>query len=1275
MNNLTTVTLPTATRLHLVGVAGTGMQPLAILLHEAGYVVSGSDRTDGPRMAALRALGIEALAGSHPQAVQGAAQLVTSPLIPADDPEMRAARRLGIPVLARADMLAQLVATRDTICVSGSHGKTTTSALLTHILLQAGRDPGFMVGGAVPDLGTASARLGRPAAPFVLEACEAFGALAAWQPRHIILTNIDDEHADDYGGLAGLKAAFRSYIDRLPTGGVLVACGDDPGVAALLADGKSGALTYGFGPDNRLRVVPGPDAGCVALALDGVTMGQVSLPLPGRYMVLNAVAAAGMALALGVDWPDITAAIGSFTGVARRMQRFGETGGITVLDDCAHHPTEVAATVQAVRALLPQTERLVVVLEAQRHKRLVKLATGYAAALRAADLVLLMAVDGACRAQSNDGQALLVEALAEQGVPFRQVAGPDQLAEVPWRIGDAVIIMAHGTSDALAKAALLALPDRPLGRDALSVVLGPLPQDDTPSHLLRHFARQWAHAPDALAVEQGDVRLSYAQLAARSAAVAQALVGNGIKPGDVVAVCLDRSVLRVVAFLAVLQAGAIYLPLDPALPASRLQAIISDADARIGLTDAQTRSLIDVTGLACFDLSDPIAAQTVTLPPLAPECPAYLVYTSGSTGEPKGVLIPHTALGQYASAAAQSFEVTDTSRVAPLTNFGFDISIGDMAMALTAGAAIVFATPAQAVLGPPLSRFLAAARITHITHTPSALLVLPVPADGTGPTHVIAMGEYFPPDMITRWGAGRTVINAYGPTEATILSTAAICRPGQPITIGKPFCGEGVCVLDDRLRPVPVGDSGELCLFGAGLATGYHRRPFLTAERYPTVDLGAAGVHRVYRTGDIGHLRVDGRLVHEGRIDNQIKHHGFRIEPGEVEAMLRAHPDVTEAYVRLHRAPGQPARLVAYVCGAAAKTPAETGRLHTYLVQRLPAHMVPASLMPVDAIPVNANGKRIATGLPVPVDRVPDNRPCLPPATATEIALMAVYQQVLVGVGPFGVRDSLSTLGVDSLQTANLYMAIEEAFGVMLTIDLAREADTIELLALHLDTLVGRPVDAGPQLAAIGVEAILQGQRGYLAAWKGTRFGALGLVVAQNETGQQPPLFWCFQGSPEHMQLSRLLGPDQPVYGLRSGHLVMDYTEANLQAIAACYADEVIAARPNGAFLLGGNCQGGTVMHRVALALLDRGRQVDLLIQMELARFPAFPGPVALLFGADSQFNPFLSMADPARVFDLAYPGGYSFDIIPGTHGEFFRGHTSTLLAQNVAAILKRTSV
>ena len=1275
MNDLPALALSTATRLHLVGIAGTGMQPLAVLLQAAGYQVSGSDRTDGPRMAALRALGIDAMAGHHPQAVQGAAQLVASPLIPADDPELRAARTLGIPVLARADVLARLVAPRQTICVSGSHGKTSTSALLTHILRRAGRDPGFMVGGVAPSLGAVAARLGGPQAPFVLEACEAFGALAAWQPRHIILTNIDDEHSEDYGGLAGLKAAFRSYVARLPTGGVLVGCGDDPGVVALLADRKSPALTYGFGAGNRLQILPGTAAGGVTLWRDGVVLGQLHLPLPGRHLVLNAVAAAGMALELGVDWPVIAAAISSFTGVARRMQRVGATGGITVLDDFAHHPTEVAATLQAARALLPHTERLVVVLEAQRHKRMLKLATGYAAALQAADLVLLMAVDGACRGQPNDGQVLLAAALAEQGVAVRRIAATDRLAEVPWRQGDAVIIMAHGTSDGLAKAVLRAVPDRPLGRDALSVIFGPVPQDDTPPHLLRHFARAVATAPEALAVEQGDDRLSYAHLAARSVTLAQMLVAKGVRPGDMVAVCLERSVLRVLAFLAVLQAGAVYVPLDPALPQARLQLMISDAGARFGLTDAQTRALVDATGLASFDLSGPVAAQSAALPPLNPADPAYLVYTSGSTGAPKGVVIAHAALGHYAHAAANRFEVTPAARVAPLTSFGFDISIGDMAMALTAGAAIVFPTAAQAVLGPPLSRFLARARISHITHTPTALLVLPVPPLGTGPSHVIAMGEYCPPDLVARWGAGRTVINAYGPTEVTILSTAATCQPGQPVSIGTPFCAEGVCVLDDRQHPVPVGDSGELCLFGAGLATGYHRRPFLTAERYPTVDLGAAGLHRVYRTGDIGHLRVDGRLMHEGRRDDQIKHHGFRIEPGEIEAVLRGHPAVTEAYVRLHRAPGQPDRLVAWICGAAAKSAADVGRLHSFLVQNLPAHMVPAALVPVAAIPMNANGKRSAAGLPAPLDPVPDNRPIVPPATATEITLMALYRQILAAAGPFGVRDSLSSLGADSLQTANLYMAIEEAFGVMLTIDLARDAETIELLALHLDRLPGA---SAPVVLAqpAGVAApILQGQRGYLAAWTGTRFGPLGLVVAQHETGALPPLFWCFQGSAEHMQLSRLLGPDQPLFGLRSGHLVMDYTEENLQALARCYADELMATRPTGRFLLGGNCQGGLVMHRVAVELLARGRQIDLLILMEQARFAAYPGPVALMFGADSPFNPFLSMADPARLFDLAYPGGYSFDIIPGTHGAFFQGPNSVVLARTVRAMLQRPLV
>lgn len=185
------------------------------------------------------------------------------------------------------------------------------------------------------------------------------------------------------------------------------------------------------------------------------------------------------------------------------MQQVGDRGGIPVLDDFAHHPTEVAATLQATRALLPDTKRLVVVLEAQRHKRLVRLAKGYGTALRAADLVLLMSVDGACQTQSNDGQALLAEALTDQGVAFRSIAGPDQLIQVPWRAGDTAVIMAHGTSNALAKAVLAALPEQPLTADAVSVVFGPPPLADAPQHLLDHFARRLAAAPDALAAARG----------------------------------------------------------------------------------------------------------------------------------------------------------------------------------------------------------------------------------------------------------------------------------------------------------------------------------------------------------------------------------------------------------------------------------------------------------------------------------------------------------------------------------------------------------------------------------------------------------------------------------------------------------------------------------------------------------------------------------------------------------------------------------------------------
>jgi acyl carrier protein len=273
---------------------------------------------------------------------------------------------------------------------------------------------------------------------------------------------------------------------------------------------------------------------------------------------------------------------------------------------------------------------------------------------------------------------------------------------------------------------------------------------------------------------------------------------------------------------------------------------------------------------------------------------------------------------------------------------------------------------------------------------------------------------------------------------------------------------------------------------------------------------------------------------------------------------------------------------------------------------------------------------------------------------------------------PIGTRETFASLGVDSLQTATLYLAIEEAFGVMLTLDLARDAETIELLALHLDAAAG-PRSPPPGAAARdAIEALVQSQRGYLAAWKGRRVGPRGLLSRFDEPGADdaPPLFWCFQGSAEHQELARQLGEAQPVVAMRSGYLIMDYTDENLAALAACYADEVMAVQPAGPLRLGGNCQGGLVMHRVALELISRGRDVALLILMEVGQFPAYPGRVALLFGSDSHFNPYLSLADPARVFDLAYPGGYEVRMVPGKHGRFFRPPFSAPLAGRIASLL-----
>ena len=759
--------------------------------------------------------------------------------------------------------------------------------------------------------------------------------------------------------------------------------------------------------------------------------------------------------------------------------------------------------------------------------------------------------------------------------------------------------------------------------------------------------------------------LSYRQLVLRASAIAGALADAGLEAGEMVAVSLERSAWRAAAFLGVLMAGGAYLPVDPALPPKRQRFMLVDARARFTVAPAGSVEdrAVQVVDPSDLPAQDPADRRWPARPGIDP---AYMIYTSGTTGRPKGVVIEHAALANFARTAAEAFEVAGTSVVSNVSAFGFDVAVGEMALTLASGACLMVPPQAAGLGGGPLGRLIREQGVTHLFMTPSALASVPL-LSYPALSHVIVAGEACPQDLAERWGAGRAFFNAYGPTEATVLATVDRHRPGRTITIGRAMDNAGALVLGDDEQLVGPGVVGELWLAGAGLARGYWRRKELTAERFRMVRTDGRKSVRAYRTGDLAAMLPDGRIRYLGRADDQVKLRGFRIEPGEIEACLRSHPDVKDAVVALRGDASGQDRLVAYVVAEDADAPPSAGALKAFVAARLPDHMVPAAVVQISAVPLSPNGKRDRSALPDPprLALLRAGRSPEAPAAGLETRLHALFRRELAIEEAFGVRDTLADLGVDSLKTAHLFLAVEAEFGVELPAETAARANTIERLADRLGELLDGPASAGS--GAELADDIVRRQQTYLAAWTGRRRTPDSLIFTRGSGEERPPLFWCCQGDAEHARLSAALGAGVVLHAMRSGHLIFRYDDANVAALAARYAKEICALQPTGPLRVGGNCQGGIIAQEVAGRLADQGREVETLFLLDPGRFPQSPAPMSLIFGAESELNPYLGGASPEPRFDQAYPAGYSVHFLAGAHGFYFESPVLEALAKVIA--------
>ncbi|HET7462343.1 MAG TPA: amino acid adenylation domain-containing protein, partial [Longimicrobium sp.] len=489
-------------------------------------------------------------------------------------------------------------------------------------------------------------------------------------------------------------------------------------------------------------------------------------------------------------------------------------------------------------------------------------------------------------------------------------------------------------------------------------------------------------------------------------------------------ICLERGPEMVVALLAVLKAGGAYLPLDPDYPRERLRWMLDDGAPALLLTGGPLAARFADAGVPLLDLASaaPAWARAPDGDPERdgprPQHLAYLIYTSGSTGRPKGVMIQHRNLCSLVAAQTRSFPLEPGSRVLQFASFSFDGCTFEVFLALARGASLHLSEHPGALAGDDLARLAGRDGVTHAIVPPAVLAALPE-GEQLASIHTLVMaGEAPGTELMTRWARGRRLLNGYGPTETTVAATNQEYRPGSSATppIGRPMANVRVYLLDRAGEPVPRGATGELYVGGGGVGRGYWRRPALTAERFVPDPFGGEASARLYRTGDLARWNADGSLEFAGRVDEQVKVRGFRIEPGEIEARLLEHPEVGEAVVLARHDGAGARRLVAYyVAGEAARPEA----LRAHLAERLPEYMVPAAYVRLPALPLTPNGKVDRKALPAPEDDAFARRGYEAPRTGTEAVLAAIWAEVL-GLERVGRHDGFFELGGHSLLAVTL---------------------------------------------------------------------------------------------------------------------------------------------------------------------------------------------------------------------------------------------------------------
>jgi amino acid adenylation domain-containing protein len=713
------------------------------------------------------------------------------------------------------------------------------------------------------------------------------------------------------------------------------------------------------------------------------------------------------------------------------------------------------------------------------------------------------------------------------------------------------------------------------------------------------FEEQVERTPDAIAVVFQEQQLTYRELNSRANQLAHYLQKQGVKTGELVGICIERSLEMIVGLLGILKVGSAYVPLDPSYPQDRIEYMLNDSQVKVLLTQQELIQKLPTKELVviCVDTDwTQISkeSQEILIYDASAASIAYINYTSGSTGKPKGVETPHRGISRLLFGV-NYINFNSENRFMQMAPISFDAATLEIWGALLFGAQCVL-FPSKVPTARDLKEAIQKYRITTMWLT-SALFNSVIDTDPKaleGVCQLLTGGEALSVNHIERAIKAlpsTQIINGYGPTESTTFACCYQIPPQldnsiQSIPIGKPIGNTQIYILDSFLQPLPIGISGEIYIGGDGLARGYLNRLELTEEKFIPNPFGSG---KLYKSGDIARYRQDGNIEYIGRIDNQVKIRGFRIEIGEIESVLSQHPKVQTTIVTVREDNPSDKRLVAYV--VAQKTTVID--LKTFLQDRLPNYMIPSAFVFLEAMPITPNGKIDYRSLPAPDTSIVQlGSEFVLPSNATEELLAKIWTNIL-RVERVGIHDNFFALGGHSLLSVRLVAEIEKAFNFQIPLSSLFKISTIaEIAELISEQTQGNNSneDSSLGLNLDDYRALLS----HSAGKTGLRLGKRGLII--NTLPDSPtstkPFVWIGEG-----RTSKKLKLTRPVYVMPGASLSvsMNSHDNYISTISTLLVDELLSAQPDGSYSLGGWCYNGLVALEMAQQLQNMGKTVDLV--------------------------------------------------------------------------------